>query len=52
MALKATQVRNFFGAVFAIALIIVLAAFVCAMFGIRVPGLSAITDFVGFEGGA
>ncbi len=52
MAIRATQMRNFFGAVFAILLIIVLAAVLLAFFGIRVPVLSNFTDLIGIRPGA
>jgi hypothetical protein len=52
MAIRTTQVRNFFGAVFAILLIVVLAAVLLAMFGIRVPVLSDLTDLIGIQPGA
>ena len=51
MAIRTTQVRNFFGAVFAIVLIVLLAAVLFAVFGIRVPVLSGITDFFGIGAG-
>lgn len=46
--IKATKVRGFIAAVFAVILIILMAAFGTAAAGIRVPLLSGITDFFGF----
>lgn len=46
-----TKIRSFIGAVFAIAVIIGFVAVGAALFGIRLPVLSAITDAFGIGAG-
>jgi len=46
--MKATKVRDAIAAIAALILIVVLAAFVAAAMGKRIPVLSAITDMLGF----
>ena len=44
-----TKVRGFFAAMFALALVVVMAAVGAKLAGWRVPGLIQITDFLGIE---
>ena len=44
-----TKVRAFFAAVFALALVVLMAAVGAKLAGWRVPGLIQITDFLGIE---
>lgn len=47
MAIRKTQIRGFFAAIFAILLIVFLAAFGAIAVGMEIPGLVLITDAFG-----
>ena len=49
MAVAMHRVRSVFAAVFALALVVVLAAVAAAVFNVRLPILSSITDAMGLR---